>query len=520
MLKRAFMFIEDGDWNSADEYCEKVLDIDPENAQAYLGKLLSELQVRKEELLKNQTNPFDDRNNYQKAIRFGDTKLKNKLNDCIEHINTRNEEKRINGIYQKARHAMLVANTEETYKKVAQLFETMLEYRDSALLAKECYKKANKIKEDKEKCDELFKNLKFTVENARNGKNPKNQAEKIITEQTKRFQELLIIQSKWNEVEANITSYNNEIQILQVTNANLNEEKGDLGFLAVKRKKEISLKIKSNEEKIRILKDKIVAEEERKGGFLSLESLEKEIRQTKEKIDVQNKIIADISSVDDSRKIRDELSSYVYGEQLLSNSNMYFDDLIKIGTTIKFGLYPQEKEREKKSIEWIVLDKKDGRALIISKHALDCKPYNVMYDDVSWQNCSLRKWLNNEFYNSAFSNDEKSIISKLTVSVTEHGLNQGKTVQDRVFLLSVDEVRTYLHDVRWCKPTSYAVSKGVHLDRKKCNCRWWLRTRGISTHTAACFSSDVTGDYYICEVGEIVHYDNGVRPALWINLDI
>ena len=46
-LKRVFMFLEDGDWHSADEYCEKVLDIDPENAQAYLGTLMAELQVKK-----------------------------------------------------------------------------------------------------------------------------------------------------------------------------------------------------------------------------------------------------------------------------------------------------------------------------------------------------------------------------------------------------------------------------------------------------------------------------------------
>ena len=46
LLKRAFMFLEDGDWSSADEYCEKVLDIDPENARAYLGKLMAQFRNR------------------------------------------------------------------------------------------------------------------------------------------------------------------------------------------------------------------------------------------------------------------------------------------------------------------------------------------------------------------------------------------------------------------------------------------------------------------------------------------
>jgi tetratricopeptide (TPR) repeat protein len=69
LLKRVFIFLEDKDWNSANEYCEKVLDIDPENAQAYLGKLMSELRVSNRNSLKNVANPFDDRNNYQKVMR-------------------------------------------------------------------------------------------------------------------------------------------------------------------------------------------------------------------------------------------------------------------------------------------------------------------------------------------------------------------------------------------------------------------------------------------------------------------
>lgn len=85
LLKRVFIFLEDGDWNSADEYCEKVLDIDPECAEAYLGKLLAELKVRKREDLKNQAEAFSYRNNYQKAIRFADEKLKNELNEYMDN---------------------------------------------------------------------------------------------------------------------------------------------------------------------------------------------------------------------------------------------------------------------------------------------------------------------------------------------------------------------------------------------------------------------------------------------------
>lgn len=142
LLKRAFMFLEDGDWNSANEYCEKVLDIDPENASAYLGKLLSGLRVRKQEALKDQAEPFDDNNNYQKAVRFADEKLRTELIGYIVHINTRNENVRLDGIYTRAKNTMSSAKTEGAYKEAAHLFESISEYMDAATLAHECFENA------------------------------------------------------------------------------------------------------------------------------------------------------------------------------------------------------------------------------------------------------------------------------------------------------------------------------------------------------------------------------------------
>lgn len=83
LLKRAFMFLEDGEFDRADDFCEQVLNIDPQNAQAYLGKLMAELNVNKQENLKNCTEPFDNLNNYQKVIRFGDFSLVEELNKAI-----------------------------------------------------------------------------------------------------------------------------------------------------------------------------------------------------------------------------------------------------------------------------------------------------------------------------------------------------------------------------------------------------------------------------------------------------
>ena len=86
LLKRIEMFLEDGDWDSADEYCEKVLDITPENAQAYLYKLMVELEVHHIDELQEYEFPFDERDNYHKVMRFGDERLKAQLTAAIEHM--------------------------------------------------------------------------------------------------------------------------------------------------------------------------------------------------------------------------------------------------------------------------------------------------------------------------------------------------------------------------------------------------------------------------------------------------
>ncbi len=92
LLKRAFMMLEEGNWEKADERLEQVLNIDPECGEAYLGKLMVELKIKAFEELKNQPQPFDIRSNYQKAMRFGDTALKTKLSNICELYKTAHKE--------------------------------------------------------------------------------------------------------------------------------------------------------------------------------------------------------------------------------------------------------------------------------------------------------------------------------------------------------------------------------------------------------------------------------------------
>ena len=148
LLKRAFMFLEDGDWDSANNYCEKILDLDPENTQAYLGKLMAELQVKKQEDLKNCPTPFDRNINYIKTIRFSDQELTNTLIGYIEHINARNRENSLSAIYSQAQNKMRLATSEAEYKKAADIFATIHNYRDASALVQECLDKAENARKD------------------------------------------------------------------------------------------------------------------------------------------------------------------------------------------------------------------------------------------------------------------------------------------------------------------------------------------------------------------------------------
>ena len=78
-LKRVFMFLEDEDWRSANDYCEKVLDIDPENSRAYLGKLMAELKVNKQEQLQHVSVSFTENKHYQKLLRFANDNLRSTI---------------------------------------------------------------------------------------------------------------------------------------------------------------------------------------------------------------------------------------------------------------------------------------------------------------------------------------------------------------------------------------------------------------------------------------------------------
>ena len=218
---------------------------------------------------------------------------------------------------------------------------------------------------------------------------------------------------------------------------------------------------------------------------------------------------------DSANKI-EECNINIYGEEVWNKVKS-----VNVGDTYRFGSYEQDnnKSNGQEDIEWLVLAKEGTKILVISKEALDCKPYNTSYTDVTWETCTLRKWLNNDFINAAFSAEERTMIPTVTVSADKnptYNTNPGNATQDQVFLLSITEVNKYFSSdsARQCKPTDYAVANGAWRNDSG-NCLWWLRSPGGDQDYAAYVDRD--GAVKVSGYG--LRLDNrGVRPALWIDL--
>ena len=195
-----------------------------------------------------------------------------------------------------------------------------------------------------------------------------------------------------------------------------------------------------------------------------------------------------------------------------------------VGNYVIFGNYPQTNDvNDNSPIEWLVLESDGETALLISRYALDCKPYNERYEATTWETCTLRGWLNSEFFNKAFSTEEKQYILQSDVSADknpEYSTNPGNATKDNVFLLSIVEANKYFKsdDARKCAPTDYAIQQGAYAsDSYKVEgrraCWWWLRSPGYYSNIAALVLTDGSINY-----GSVDLSSDAVRPCVRVRL--
>lgn len=208
-------------------------------------------------------------------------------------------------------------------------------------------------------------------------------------------------------------------------------------------------------------------------------------------------------------------------EKTESSTENAYESLTE-GDILEFGMYEQDNNSSngKEPIEWIILEKEENKILVISKYALDCKPYHSSWDNITWNECSLRRWLNGTFYNQAFDESEKEHILSTHVKAERnpgYDTNPGSSTTDKVFLLSVKEVNKYFSSDknRKCTPTDYAIAQESYTNKTYTK-QWWLRSPGPVQYYAALVDQD--GSVSFSGYGA-VYVDRAVRPTMWIDMD-
>ena len=204
----------------------------------------------------------------------------------------------------------------------------------------------------------------------------------------------------------------------------------------------------------------------------------------------------------------------------------------KIGSIISFGDY-----------NWRVLDTQENAVLIITEEIIEQRAYHDARNDITWADCSLRKYLNGEFYDRFTATDKSRIISVLNKNCDNqwYGSRGGEDTWDYIFLLNIEEtVCKYFGDSsknlenRSAKQRYWFQKKDENNIKRRSKFDgyvwwWWLRSPGRDNRRAVYIHGDgnigIQGNGTFRYSSNTIHPstgDNsgGVRPALWLKLKV
>ena len=206
------------------------------------------------------------------------------------------------------------------------------------------------------------------------------------------------------------------------------------------------------------------------------------------------------------------------------------DTSIEVGGKIEFGAY-----------SWRVLDIQNSKALILSEKTVECRRYHDRSEEITWELCTLRGYLNEEFYNK-FNAEEKTRISETRIINNDNPwfeTDGGDVTNDKIFLLSIEEVVKYFGDSGKLAQQRiknlnsyyykgynasyfnlYYIDDKYNFARKAVNTNggdaWWtLRSPGRYNYDIAYVSYDGKLNVH---GGSICQFNGYIRPALWLNL--
>lgn len=173
----------------------------------------------------------------------------------------------------------------------------------------------------------------------------------------------------------------------------------------------------------------------------------------------------------------------------------------KAGDTYSFG-----KNEKGENLQWIILERKGDKVLIVLKNILCLKQYNKDLNDVSWGTSTLREWLNNDFFATFTKAEQYKIMLSDVKADSNKGFNTkaGEDTQDKVFILSTTELREYM--------ATYAERKAEYNGKAAC---YWVRTPGANKMIFSFVNDEGGINYFGSQVG---NGKIGVRPAMWVDL--
>ena len=248
--------------------------------------------------------------------------------------------------------------------------------------------------------------------------------------------------------------------------------------------------------------------------------------------------------------------------------------VLTVGETVTFGSYPQTAgNTEKSPITWQILDIEGDAVLLLSQYVLEQYQYHDKSEGITWEKSNVRSYLNGfdgthnkngidhtakGFIDMAFNADERAWIKQVT-NINPDAPKEwsstpgGNDTQDKVFLLSHDEVRQYFptNKSRAASPTAYAIHPPEGSGRNnlytckvtwsdddsysasdcnrngtnvqacsnvQCGSDWWLRSPSYAPYVAAYVG---VGGGVNCDDSSYVYFDClGLRPALYVHLDL
>ncbi len=543
LLDRAFLALEDGEFDKADEFCEQALNLDAKNSRAYLGKLMAEYKIKTPDALAKTLIPLERSNNYQKAVRFANQEQKEQLTGWNQTILDRNERNRKLKIRDDALSKLRKATTVRECELVRNELISIRDFEGVEEALESCNKKIQTITSEEQARKEQEEKERLIAEQKAKEAAAKRKRITIIVSLvivaavavSLLVTQVIIPKGHYDKGMALREAGKWEEAISEFEQAG--EYSDAITQISATKYREGAVKREAQDW------DGALAAFEAAGTYSDATEQIKDIQYQWTEIRYQQaKKLYDDGDYESAYSVYISISGYKDVNTLLENDKNLSaarQMLLQMpGKAVCFGQYEQDNDTANgpEKIEWIVLDydEENHKALLLSRYCLEAMPYNTENISVTWETCSLRKWLNGEFMETAFSTAEQSAIMSTAVynsssqGYTKFAADGGHNTLDRVFLLSYAEANRYLDGIdvnadnqkSIATPTAYATahrtltSDTYRTSGGKPAGMWWLRSPGNDPHYAACVAKDGSlSDAY-------VYHDNTfVRPALWINVE-